>query len=59
MPLMKVVLLIRYSNKNFVLGRLSRIWPQKLTLKSENTLFLPAPPQIVLQDTNKSFQDVH
>ena len=32
---------------------------QKLTLKFENALFLPAPPQTVLQDTNKSFQDVH
>ena len=38
---------------------LSHIWPQKLTLKSENALFLPALPQTVLQDINKSFQDVH
>ena len=42
-----------------VSGRLSHIWPQKLTLKSENALFLPALPQNVLQDINKSFQDVH
>ena len=39
--------------------RLSHIWPIKLTVKSENALVLPALPQTVLQDTKKSFQDVH
>jgi len=39
--------------------RLSHIWPQKLTLKSENALFLPALPQTVLQDMKKSFQYLH
>ena len=34
-------------------------WLEKFTLKSENVPFLPAPPQTVLQDMNKSFQDVH
>ena len=43
--------------RNLVSERLSHIWPQKLTLKSVNALFLPAPPQTVVQDTNKSFQD--
>ena len=52
---MKVVIQIRF----FVSGRLGHIWPQKLTLKSENALFLMARHQTLLQDTNKSFQDVH
>ena len=30
-----------------------------LKIDFENALFLPALPQIVLQDMNKSFQDVH
>ena len=51
--------MLRYSNKNLVSERLSHIWPQKLTLKSENALFLPALPQTVLQDTNKYFQDIY
>ena len=41
-----------------VSGILHNIWPQKLTSKSENALFLMALHQVVLQDANKSFQYV-
>ena len=57
MLLMKAVLLIQM--RKLVSGKLIYISPQKLTLKSENALFMPALPQTVLQDMNKSLQEVH
>ena len=56
---MKVVLQLNIQIRIFVSGRLGHIWPQKLTLKSENALFLMARNQTLLQYTNKCFQDVH
>ena len=34
-------------------------WIKKFTLTTENVKFLTSPPQVVLQDTKKSFEGAH
>ena len=59
MFLLKVVLLVWYSNKKLSVWWLSWFLAKKLTLKIENAHFLTAPNQVVLQDIKKSFEEAH